>query len=135
MLRLFSPINEIFYDAYSAVCIAVTPTGKERDSFVNLAVYSDHVTLVFQYGTSLADPEKRLKGGGKQVRHIRLAGIETLRDPYMVRLMKEAEAHVGKNLVADPRTHAGLKDRAPVEEPTQTVKVMNGPKRRPQATV
>jgi len=117
LLEMLYPVSEIFYDAMSAVCSAFTYTGGVRDSFVNLAVYSDHVTLIFSYGVNLDDPESRLKGGGKQVRHIRLAGLETLKDPYVVGLVKQAAEQGAKPLQA--------------VEPHVVVKVMQGPKRRP----
>ncbi len=87
---------------------------------MNLAVYSDHVTLVFSWGVDLDDPEKRLKGSGSQVRHIRLAGIETLRDPYVAGLIRQAAERATR-----PAT--------PIA-PCKVVKVYAGPKRRPTAS-
>lgn len=117
LLEIVPPANEIFYDAMSAVCAGFVFTEKVKDCFVNLAVYGDHVTLIFQYGVRLHDPEKRLKGGGNQVRNIRLAGTETLRDPYVIDLVRQAA------------------DQAPrpseLQTPKRIVRVMNGPKRRP----
>jgi len=121
LLDLLYPTNEIFYDAISAVCSGFVYTEKVRDSFVNLAVYSDHVTLIFQYGVNLTDPESRLKGSGNQVRHIRLTGLETLQDPYVVDLIRQSSENATR----------------PTEpmKPVQIVKEMNGPKRRPKAQV
>jgi hypothetical protein len=118
LLDLLGPISEIFYDAMSAVCSGFTFTGEVRDNFVNLAVYSDHVTLIFPHGAKLEDPLQRLKGTGTQVRHIRLVGLETLADPYVVDLIRKAEAMAPRP--AEP------------VEPRTVVKVMKGPKRRPK---
>lgn len=119
LYRMLSPVSEIFYDANSAVCAGFLYTDSVRDSFVNFAVYSDHVTLIFQWGVNLKDPECRLKGGGSQVRHIRLAGMETLRDPYIVGLIEQA-------------SDQAKRPSGPFE-PQTIVKVMSGNKRRPQS--
>src|SRR5579862_1866766 len=79
LLEMLAPVTELFYDATTAVCAGFTYTHKPADNFVNLAVYSDHVTLVFAWGARLSDPEGRLKGSGNQVRHLRLSGVDTLR--------------------------------------------------------
>jgi hypothetical protein len=115
---MFPGANEIFYDANSAVCSGFVYTDSVRDCFVNLAVYSDHVTLIFGFGAALSDPEHRLKGGGNQVRHLRLAGIETLKDPYVAELIMQASDR--------------SKRPAESQTPHRIVKVMNGKKRRPQ---
>lgn len=114
---MLSPVSEIFYDANSAVCAGFVYTDSVRDSFVNFAVYSDHVTLIFQWGVNLGDPEGRLKGGGNQVRHIRLVGMETLKDPYVVGLIEQA-------------SDQAKRPNGPIK-PQTIVKVMKGIKRRP----
>lgn len=115
--ELVGPASELFYDATSAVCSGFSYTGKPEDNFVNLAVYADHVTLIFPWGVRLLDPAERLKGEGHQVRHIRLNGIETLQDPYVVELIEQAAA-------------GAAQPPEPIE-PIKYVKVYSGPKRRP----
>lgn len=84
---------------------------------MNLAVYANHVTLIFPWGIKLNDPEGRIKGEGKQVRNLRLAGIETLYDPYVMDLISQSMA-----LAVRP---------APPITPVKYVKIYAGPKRRP----
>lgn len=115
--ELVGPASDLFFDATSAVCSGFSYTGHPRDSFVNLAVFAKHVTLVFAWGVRLDDPLRRLKGEGNQVRHIRLAGLETLNDPYVVDLILQAS-----NKAVRPAVEI---------EPVKYVKVYNGPKRRP----
>lgn len=115
--ELVGPASDLFFDATTAVCSGFSYTGLPRDNFVNLAVYAKHVTLIFPFGVQLEDPEQRLKGEGNQVRNIRLAGLETLNDVYVVRLIKQAAA-------------MAVKAQLPVE-PVKYVKIYNGPKRRP----
>ena len=109
--------SDLFFDATSAVCSGLSYTGEPRDNFVNLAVYANHVTLIFPWGVKLNDPENVLRGEGKRVRNIRLKGIETLHDPVVVDLIRQS-----MDLAARPV--------APIE-PIKYVKVYNGPKRRP----
>lgn len=116
--ELVGPASDLFFDATSAVCSGFSYTGHPRDNFVNLAVYANHVTLIFPWGVRLDDPEKRLKGEGNQVRNIRLAGIETLHDPYVVGLVHQAAERA-------PRPEGPI-------DPVKYVKIYEGPKRRPQ---
>ncbi len=117
LLDMLSPVHELVFDATSAVCCGFSYTEKTRDVFVNLAVYSDHVTLVFGWGVKLADPEKRLKGEGNQVRNMRLQGLETLKDPYVQSLIMEASEKAARDDEIIPQ---------------KIVKVYEGPKRRPK---
>lgn len=115
---MLQPVCEIFWDATNAVCSGFTYTGRTTDNFVNLAVYSDHVTLIFPWGVRLLDPEARLKGEGKQVRHIRMKGMATLEEPYILDLIRQAQAFA-------PRPSEPV-------QPETIVRVMAGPKRRPR---
>ncbi|HRF60724.1 MAG TPA: DUF1801 domain-containing protein [Fimbriimonadaceae bacterium] len=110
------PASDLIFDATSAVCAGLSYSHNWRDGFVNIAVYPKHITLVFAWGVRLDDPEGRLKGEGKQVRHLRLAGIDTLHDPYVVGLIRQAA------------TQAVRPD--PPLDPVKIVKVYAGPKRR-----
>lgn len=118
LLDLLEPASEIHWDACAAVCAGFTFTASTNDNFVNLAVYSDHVTLILPWGVRHEDPEGRLKGNGTRIRHIRLKGTDTLRDPYVVGQILQAQALAKRP--PEPR------------EPETIVKVMNGPKRRPK---
>ncbi len=113
----YQPVVEWIFDATTAVCAGISYGPKQRDVFVNLAAYPKHVTLVFAHGASLDDPEKRLKGEGNQVRHIRMAGPELLDDPYVAALIDQASA-------------SATRPEGPVV-PEVKIKVYEGPKRRP----
>jgi hypothetical protein len=118
LLRRLRPVVELHYDATSAVGAGFAYTGDLKGLFVNLAAYSNHVTLVFMWGVKLKDREGRLRGEGKQVRHLRLAGLETLRDPYVLDLVDQASKNA-------PRPEGKVKNAI-------VVKVYKGPKRRPK---
>jgi hypothetical protein len=115
LLDLLAPVVEFHYDATNAVCAGFAYSERPSDIFVNLAVYPKHVTLIFPWGLNLSDPEGRLKGEGKRVRNIRLTGLETLQEPYVLDLIKHA--------VDGARRQAGFL-------PATVVKIYDGPKRR-----
>ncbi len=83
---------EMVYDNYNALVIGFGAEDRPREAVFSVAVYPDHVTLVFIWGVDLFDPHKLLHGGGNQVRHIRLAGPEHLDSPPVRALMTEAIA-------------------------------------------
>ena len=116
LAEIVGPANEFVFDATSAVCVAFGFTPKWQEAFVNIAVYRKHVTLIFSWGVNLTDPEKRLKGEGKQVRNIRLIPIDVLDDPYVIALIHEASEKA--------------KRPDQVQEYKKTIKIYEGPKRR-----
>jgi hypothetical protein len=81
---------EIVYDAYNAVAIGYTFTGRTSDHFCHIAVYPKHVNVGFPKGTGLADPEGRLRGTGKWCRHIRLQSAPGAESEYLLALVQEA---------------------------------------------
>jgi hypothetical protein len=118
LFRRLRPIVELHYDATSAVGAGFAYTGDLKGLFVNLAAFSDHVTLVFAWGVKLKDPKKRLRGEGARVRHMRIEGIETLRDPYVLDLVDQSAA-------AAPRPEGKVRSGT-------VVKIYQGAKRRPK---
>jgi hypothetical protein len=116
--EIVGPASDLFFDATTAVCSGFSYTGEPKHNFVNLAVYAKHVSLIFPWGVQLADPEGRLRGDGSRVRNLRLQSIETLRDPYVVGLVRQAAAKA-------------VRPEHPIT-PTTFVKIYAGPKRRPQ---
>ena len=55
-----------------------------------------HVTCGFHYGTSLRDAQKLLEGTGKNLRHVKLFGVEDLRREGLRGLLREAAKLKGK---------------------------------------
>ncbi len=76
------------------------PTFEAPDPFCFYLVGKNHVTFGFHYGTSLEDPEGLLEGTGKNLRHVKLRGLEDLEQKGL------------KNLVL---AAAGLKGNAPMK--------------------
>ncbi len=115
--------TEIVCDAYSAVASAFSFTERWQEGFCYVATYANHVNLGFQFGTQLPDPERRLKGTGKWMRHLKIESRSQLRDPYVRQLVRAAIAHV-------EATNQRL--RKPKAKPTTIVTTQAGPKRRPR---
>jgi hypothetical protein len=83
---------EMVYDNYNALVVGFGAEERPREAVFSIAVYPDHVTLVFIWGAGLFDPGNLLRGEGNQVRHIRLDGPETLDAAPVRALMTEAIA-------------------------------------------
>jgi hypothetical protein len=86
---------EAIYDAYNAVAIGFSFTGRLKDTFCHVATYAHHVNLGFNRGATLADPHKVLQGTGKSVRHIKVARIGDLAAPDVARYIHEAITQIG----------------------------------------
>jgi hypothetical protein len=87
------------YDNYNALAIGFGPTDRLKDIIFSIAVYPRWVSLFFNYGVGLPDPEGLLKGGGGQVRHIVLAdGAATLEQPGVRALVEAALEKAGRPL-------------------------------------
>lgn len=81
---------EIVYDNYNALAIGFCPTERTSDVIFSITLYSRWVSLFFFRGADLPDPQKLLKGSGKQVRHIILESAADLDKPAVKALMDRA---------------------------------------------
>jgi hypothetical protein len=87
------------YDNYNALAIGFGPTDRIKDIIFSIAVYPRWVSLFFNYGVGLPDPEGLLRGQGSQVRHIVLdEGAATLDRPGVRALMEAALDKAGRPL-------------------------------------
>jgi hypothetical protein len=65
-----------------------------------VAIYPAKIALCFLRGAALPDPARMLKGSGNVVRHIVLAGPETLDEPAVEALIAAALAASTKPIAA-----------------------------------
>lgn len=72
------------------------PTFEKGQPFCYYMVGKHHVTCGFHYGTSLRDPHKLLEGTGKNLRHVKLFGIEDLKRRGFPELLREAAKRKGQ---------------------------------------
>jgi hypothetical protein len=118
IIELLPPCIETVWDATNAVGVAYGFTERNADHFIHLPAYTKYVNLGFSFGTSLDDPEGRLKGTGARIRHLRMDRVEDLDDPYVLDLIRQA-------VETAPRPKGEV-------EPRTIIRVMDGPKRRPK---
>lgn len=83
---------ELVYDNYNFLAIGYGSTERASDAIVSIASAANGVGLCFIHGASLPDPQRLLQGSGSQTRFIRLAGVETLREPAVLDLIDLAVA-------------------------------------------
>jgi hypothetical protein len=81
---------QMVYDNYNFLVIGFGPTERPSEAIVSLALAPKHVSLCFIRGIDLPDPKKLLRGSGNQVRNIRLEDENTLDQPAVRALIKEA---------------------------------------------
>jgi len=84
--------TELIYDAYSAVSVGYSFTGRPSDAFIHIAAYARWVNLGFNYGSQLEDPDKVLQGTGQWIRHVRIAEAEDVKNPVLRAFVKSAIA-------------------------------------------
>jgi len=122
MLRLEPRATETIYDAYNAVAIGYSFTGRLKECYCHVAVYAEHVNLGFNHGADLDDPQKRLKGVGSQVRHVTIHEAGDLKGAYLKGLVRAA--------IVNARA-LGVLGKIPEIPPQSIVKAIYEKRRRP----
>jgi Domain of unknown function (DU1801) len=89
VLKSAGKCSELIYETY-CISNAFTFTGKQGQGFIHIATYAGHVNLGFDRGTELDDPDKKLKGTGKLIRHIRLNSVTDIKDDSVIQLIAQA---------------------------------------------
>ena len=108
---------ELVYDNYNALAIGFSPTERASDVIFSIALYPRWVSLFFLRGADLPDPQKLLKGGGKQVRHIVLESAADLDKPAVKALMERALEHSAKSLDSANRGRIVIKSISARQRP------------------
>lgn len=96
--------HEVVYEYRSWFVISYSPNGHGYEGLLAIRASADGVELYFNRGKELPDPEKLLRGSGKQVRSIHMEGASTLARPAVALLIDEA---IGRNRVPFARTGRG----------------------------
>jgi hypothetical protein len=115
--------TESIYDAYNAVAMGYSFTGRMKESFCHIAVYGTRVNLGFNRGVDLADPRRVLQGAGKQVRHVTIRDADDLNDAYLTRLVRMAVKNARE---------LGAASKIPEIAPRSVVKAIYATRRRPR---
>ena len=105
LLRSFSPpvratveaLRKLVKDTVPGVLEKAQPAWKGfnfdyEGGLIAIAGHAKWATLGFMRGVELDDPEGRLQGTGKTMRNVRIEPGAPVRDPYIVRLIRQAAA-------------------------------------------
>jgi hypothetical protein len=122
LLTIEPRATETIYDAYNAVAIGYSFTGRLKECYCHVAVYSKHVNLGFNRGADLDDSQKVLQGKGSQVRHITIHAKSGLSGSYLKGLIRAA--------ITNARV-LGVAGGIPEIEPQSIVKAIYEKRRRP----
>jgi hypothetical protein len=122
VLTIAPGATEAIYDAYNAVAVGYSYTGRLKESFCHVAVYPKHVNLGFNHGAELADPRGILQGSGKRVRHFTICEAADLKNDYLRRLVRTA-VKSSRELAAS--------SKVPEIKPQSVVKAIYAKRRRP----
>ncbi len=91
MRERFPGAVQLVYDNYNFLVIGFGPTERPSDALFSLAADRNRVNLCFlQRATELTDPAGLLRGEGKVVRSVRLAGPDDLARPELRALIDAA---------------------------------------------
>jgi hypothetical protein len=101
-LKLRSIVREVMPEASERVdtsyqAIRYSAGEKMKDTIVYIAPFKDSVNLGFYRGTSLTDPNKLLRGTGKNLRHMKFKAGDTLDSSGLRTLLATAWAEDQKS--------------------------------------
>jgi hypothetical protein len=96
--------HEVVYEYLDFFVISYSPNEHGYEGVLAIRASADGVSLYFNYGKELPDPEKLLKGSAKQVRYIEMEAASTLARPAVARLIDEA---IARNRVPFAKTGRG----------------------------
>ena len=108
---------ELVYDNYNALAIGFGPTERASEAIFSIAVFPRWISLFFLRGVSLPDPQKILKGSGKQVRHIVIRNAVEFDDPAIRDLMARALKAADKPLDGTGRGRIVIKSISAKQRP------------------
>jgi len=92
LIEMYPEGNELLYKTHALTSVYTT-TLKLSDAYCHIPVYSEHLNLGFNFGTSLDDPKGLLQGTGKSIRHVPIKSKEELDNKDLKILIADAVAH------------------------------------------
>ena len=96
--------HEVVYEYRDFFVVSYSPSERGYEGVLVIRGSASGVSLYFNRGKELPDPEKLLQGTGKQTRSIILEGASTLARPAVARLIDEA---IARNRVPFARSGSG----------------------------
>jgi uncharacterized protein DUF1801 len=93
VLEELAPSHEYIFSMRSKVVLLYGSSDRVlADCVCSIAVFRQHVTLIFHRGVDLADTHGLLRGSGKALRHIRIEQEADLDRPVLKAYLREARA-------------------------------------------
>ena len=89
---------EMVYDNYNFFVIGYGATDRPSEAVVSLAAQANRLSLCFLHGATLPDPDRVLRGEGRQVRSVPLESAADLERPELQRLLNDAFARASAPL-------------------------------------
>jgi hypothetical protein len=117
MRKRYPSALELVYDNYNALAIGFGPTERTSEAIFSIAVFPRWVSLFFLQAKGLHDPEQRLRGTGKVVKHIVLSTPAILDDPYVEALMRDAVSKAVTPFSADTKHRLIIKSISAKQRP------------------
>jgi hypothetical protein len=117
MTRRFPGALQLVYDNYNALAIGFGPTERASEAIFSIVLYPRWVTLFFLQGAELPDPEKLLRGKGRQARHFVLSSPDDLDRPAIKQLMEFALAQAKVPLPRKPARQIIIKSISATQRP------------------
>jgi Domain of unknown function (DU1801) len=122
--KRFPTATELAYDNYNFFVLGFGPNERPSDCIVTIAAAANGVGLCFVRGASLPDPDKVLRGSGKQTRFVRLPSADILDQPAVQRLLS----------LAATRAHAALPATGRGKLVVRSVSAKQRARRKPRKT-
>lgn len=112
--------NQLVYDGYNAVSIVFSLSSKLKDAFCHLAVYKNHVNFGFNRGAEIENPELKLEGSGKLIRHYQVSDLKNMPEKEFTALLQKAMEITYKH---NPDLQAGKPNGRTIIRPTSAKKL------------
>jgi len=93
---------EMVYDNYNFFVIGYGATDRPSEAVISLAAQANRLSLCFLHGATLPDPDRVLRGEGRQVRNVPLESADDLERPEIQRLLTAAFARASAPLAEGP---------------------------------
>lgn len=83
--------HEVVFARHNHIGYGMTESMGDRICYI--CPMKDYVRLGFMFGGYLPDPERRLQGEGKRLRHVKVRSVAEAADPVLERLVAAAWAN------------------------------------------
>jgi hypothetical protein len=104
--RLMPHAIQLVYDNYNFLVVGFGPSEHASEAVLSLVFAPKWLSICFIYGKGLPDPTKLLRGGGNQVRFVRLESPKDIDKPAVRALIKAAVSRM--DVPFDPTSRSRL---------------------------